>query len=184
MELYDKYRTLFSKYEVNTPLRKAHFMAQIEHESGLKPISENLNYSEQGLLKTFKKYFTPEQAKEFARKPEKIANRVYANRMGNGDECSGDGWKYRGAGFIQITGRNNYEALSKYTSIDYVNNPELLLNEADAIISALWFWKVNNINTLADKDDLIGVTKRINGGTNGLEDRRIKLSKWKRKLGL
>ena len=175
MELYDKYKTLFSKYEVNTPLRKAHFMAQIEHESGLKPISENLNYSEQGLLKTFK---------EFARKPEKIANRVYANRMGNGDEYSGDGWKYRGAGFTQITGRNNYESLSKYTGTDYVTNPELLLNEADAMISALWFWKVNNINTLADKDDLIGVTKRINGGTNGLEDRSIKLSKWKRKLGL
>ena len=184
MELYDKYKTLFAKYEVNTTLRKAHFMAQIEHESGLKPISENLNYSEQGLLKTFKKYFTPEQAKEFARKPEKIANRVYANRMGNGDEYSGDGWKYRGAGFTQITGRNNYETLSKYTGTDYVTNPELLLNEADAMISALWFWKVNNINTLADKDDLIGVTKRINGGTNGLEDRSIKLSKWKRKLGL
>lgn len=184
MELYEKYKTLFSNYGLTTSLRKAHFMAQIDHESGLKPISENLNYSAEGLLKTFKKYFTPEQAKEFARQPEKIANRVYANRMGNGDECSGDGWKYRGKGYIQITGYNNYKALTDYTGIDYINNPELLLTEADSLISALWYWKVNNINTFADRDDIVGVTKKINGGTNGLEDRKSKLKKWKKKLNI
>jgi len=179
LELSKKYRTLLERYEVNTPLRLAHFFAQIAHESGLKPISENLRYSAQGLLETFKKYFTPEQAALYARKPEKIANRVYANRMGNGDEASGDGWKYRGRGFIQITGKNNYRRLSKATGIDYLNNPDLLFNEPDAMLSALWYWSTLPMNTWADQDDIYRITVGINGGTNGLADRKRKLREYK-----
>lgn len=183
-----KYKTLLKKWEISTPLRVAHFMAQIDHESGLKPISENLNYSAEGLLKTFSKYFTSSQAKIYARQPEKIANRVYGNRMGNGDEVSGDGWKYRGRGFLQITGKNNYVKLREDTGVDYVNNPDLLLTEADSMISACWYWKTNNINRFADKDDLDGVSDLINlgkktdryGDANGFKDRKEKLIKWKK----
>lgn len=180
MELIKKYQTLLNNYSINTPLRLAHFFAQLEHESGLKPISENLNYSASGLLKTFKKYFnTLNIANQYARQPEKIANRVYANRMGNGSELSGDGWKYRGRGFIQITGKNNYTMLSKDTRIDYLKNPDLLLNESDAMISALWFWNTNKLNRFADKDDVLGLTKAINGGVNGLEHRKELTKKYK-----
>ena len=179
MELANKYKTLLNNYGVNTTLRLAHFFAQIEHESNLKPISENLNYSAQGLRKIFSKYFTELEAVKFQRKPELIANRVYANRMGNGNEQSGDGWNYRGRGFIQITGKNNYLRLSKDTRIDYIKNPELLLNEADSMISALWYWNLINGNKLADKDDLKGITKAINGGYNGLEHRSKLLIKYK-----
>ncbi len=178
MDLTIKYKTLLSNYNVNTKLRLAHFMAQIEHESGLKPIAENLNYSANGLRKTFGKYFTDLEAIKYQRKPEQIANRVYANRMGNGNEASGDGWKYRGRGFIQITGKNNYTVLSKDTRIDYLNNPDLLLNEANAMISALWFWQKNNLNVLADTDNINLITKRINGGFNGLEHRKELLIKY------
>jgi putative chitinase len=180
MDLLQKYNTILNKYEINTPLRRAHFMAQIEHESNLKPISENLNYSSDGLLKIFKKYFTKETALLYHRKPEKIANKVYSSRMGNGDELSGDGWKYRGRGFIQVTGRNNYSALNKDTGLDVINQPDLLLEEPNALISALWFWKKNNINRLADKDDIMAVSKAINGGFIGLEHRKSLLIKWKR----
>lgn len=181
MNLNEKYRSLFAAYHVTTPIRVAHFMAQIEHESGLKPISENLNYSAEGLHKTFFKYFpTIEKANEYARNPIAIANRVYSARMGNSGEKSGDGWKYRGRGFIQLTGKDNYKALSKYTGIDFVSNPNLLLEEANAIISALWFWNKAGLNSFADKDDIKGITKRINGGLNGLEARKELLSKWKK----
>lgn len=181
MKLQQKYKTLFEKYGVNTPLRIAHFMAQIEHESGLKPISENLNYSQAGLLATFGKYFnnSPNDAKKYARQPEKIANRVYANRMGNSNEVSGEGWKYRGRGFIQITGKENYFRLANDTDIDCLKNPDLLLEEANAMISALWFWNLKGLNALADKDDIISITKRINGGLNGLEHRKELLLKYK-----
>ncbi|QQU04767.1 glycoside hydrolase family 19 protein [Myroides odoratus] len=182
--LYKKYKSLFNTYHVTTALRIAHFMAQIEHESNLKPISENLNYSKEGLLKVFPKYFNKDNVDQFARKPEKIANRVYANRMGNRSEASGDGWKFRGRGFIQLTGFNNYKALSVTTNVDYVNNPELLLTEADALIAALWFWSSNGLNTLADLDDVLLITKRINGGLNGIEDRKKKLIKWKNELNI
>lgn len=176
-----KYKTLLNSYHVNTSLRIAHFMAQIEHESGLKPISENLNYNAKGLGATFKKYFpTIELATAYARKPEMIANRVYANRMGNGNYESGDGWKFRGRGFLQITGKDNYLVLSKDTRIDCFNNPDLLLQEANAMISALWFWQKNKLNTFADKDDIIGLTKRINGAFIGLEHRKELLIKWKK----
>lgn len=178
--LQEKYKSLLEQYGINTPLRIAHFMAQIEHESGLKPISENLNYSSQGLSKTFKKYFpTIELANKYQRQPEKIANRVYANRMGNGDEKSGEGWKYRGRGFIQITGKENYFRLLNDTDIDFLKNPDLLLQEANAMISALWFWKIKGLNKFADLDDILTITKRINGGTNGLEHRKKLLEKYK-----
>lgn len=180
MDLQRKYRTLLSNNGINTPLRIAHFMAQIHHESNLKPVSENLNYSASALLRVFGKYFTESQAKEYARKPEMIANRVYANRMMNGNENSGDGWKYRGRGFIQITGKRNYLLLSKDMRVDYLNNPDLLLNEADAMISAVWYWSKNNLNRYADKDDIKGVTKAINGGYNGLKHRIELLNKYKK----
>lgn len=179
LELSKKYISLLNKYKVNTPLRLAHFFAQVKHESNLKPISENLNYSVQGLLNTFKKYFTPDQANQYARKPQAIANRVYANRMGNGNEQSGDGWKYRGRGFIQITGKDNYRLLSNDSGVDYISNPDLLLNEADSLISALWYWNRINGNTLADTDNILAITKAINGGTNGLEDRKANLQYYK-----
>ena len=179
MNLQEKYKSLLNSYQVNTQLRIAHFMAQIEHESNLKPVSENFNYSADGLMITFKKYFpNPTMANFYAKKPIKIANRVYADRMGNGNETSGDGYKFRGRGFIQITGKSNYLVLSKDTKINCYNNPDLLLEEANSMISALWFWQKNKLNDLADKNDIVGITKKINGGTNGLEHRKKLLKKY------
>jgi len=179
MKLYEKYKSLFEKYQLNTPLRIAHFMAQIEHESGLNPVSENLNYSAKGLLTTFPKYFNNETALLYAKHPQLIANKVYANRMSNGSEDSGEGWKYRGRGFIQITGKENYFRLSNDTDIDCLKNPDLLLQEPNAMISALWFWDLKGLNALADKDDIKAITKKINGGYNGLVSRTQFLEKWK-----
>jgi len=141
-----------------------------------------LNYSKEGLLKTFPKYFNSDNANFYARKPELIANKVYCNRMGNGNNESGDGWKYRGRGFIQITGKSNYTVLSKDTRIDFLNNPDLLLQEANSMISALWFWNKNKLNELADNDDVVSITKKINGGYNHLKERTILLEKWKKIL--
>ena len=178
--LQKKYKTLLDSYYINTPLRKAHFFSQIQHESNFKPISENLNYSAKGLGTTFKKYFpTIELANAYQRQPEKIANRVYANRMGNGNEQSGEGWKYRGRGFLQITGKDNYLVLSKDARIDCFDNPDILLQEANAMISALWFWNKNKLNALADVDSVETITKKINGGFNGLPHRKELLIKWK-----
>lgn len=179
MRLDQKYKSLLSFYGINTPLRLAHFMAQIDHESGLKPISENLNYSRTGLRNIFGKYFTNDtQAQLYAREPEKIANRVYANRMGNGDEKSGEGWKYRGRGFIQITGKSNYFRLHIDTDLDCVKNPDLLLVEVNAMISACWYWRLANCNASADINDIEEVTRRINGGLNGLAHRKELFKKW------
>lgn len=184
MKLQQKYKSLFEKYELNTPLRIAHFMAQIEHESGLKPISENLNYSTHRLMQVFPKYFNnSEIAFGYGGQPERIANRVYANRMGNSSELSGDGWKYRGRGFIQITGKENYFRLANDTDLDCLKNPDLLLEEANAMISALWFWKLKGLNALADKNDIIGITKKINGGLNGIEHRKELLKKYNNDIG-
>lgn len=167
-----KYKTLLERSGINTTLRKAHFWGQLYHESGCKPVQENLNYSVDGLLRTFKKYFpTRELAEAYARKPRAIASKVYANRMGNGDEKSQEGWKYSGKGFIQITGKDNYRRLTESTKIDFLNHPELLLIEANSLIAALWYWNKNKINTSADKDDVKGVTQTINGGYNGLAER-------------
>lgn len=166
-----------SLYDINTPQREAMFIAQCGHESaGWSKFSENLNYSVNGLLSTFPKYFNPTSAAQYARKPEMIANRVYANRMGNGPEESGDGWKYRGRGPIQLTGSHNYSKFAMDTFDDWqiiVDNPQPVADNREvSLLSALWFWKVNNINSLADKGDVKIVTKKINGGYIGLEERQ------------
>lgn len=169
------------KYQINTPLRIQHFLAQLLHESGnFVFIKENLNYSASGLVKTFRKYFLTEAvALPYARQQDKIANHVYSNRMGNGNEASGDGAKFKGRGYIQLTGRDNYTAITKATGIDFVNHPELLETVKYAALSAGWFWDKTGLNTLADKNDIINITKKINGGTNGLDDRQAKLAKLK-----
>ena len=155
-----------------TPNRIAGFLAQTSHESGkYKFLSENLNYSDKGLLKTFPKYFNESNVMEYARKPEAIANRVYANRMGNGDEASGDGWKYCGRGLIQLTGKNNYQAFADSISMDIDELAGYLVSYEGAVNSALWFWNKNNLNTTADAGDLLMMTKKINGGTHGLAER-------------
>lgn len=167
-----------SKYHIDTPLRDAHFIAQIGHESAnFAATAENLNYSAKALLSVFPKYFTAETANSFARQPEKIANLVYANRLGN--VLPGDGWRYRGRGLMQVTGKVNYAAISKDIGVDFVNHPELLEGTVYATECAGWYWNKHGINTLADLDDLVAVTKKINGGTNGLDDRahRLELAK-------
>ena len=161
-------------FGITTRLRLAAFLAQIGHESSsLTRVVENLNYSAQGLMSTWPSRFkTLESALPYHRNPEKIANKVYANRMGNGNEASGDGWRYRGRGTKQITGKDNYRAISKAFGVDFVSQPELLEHPVWAALSAAWFWHVNNLNHLADKGDIASVTKKINGGYIGLEDRQ------------
>lgn len=157
---------------IESPNRIAGFLAQTSHESGkYKFLVENLNYSDKGLLKTFPKYFNESNVMEYARKPEAIANRVYANRMGNGDEASGDGWKYCGRGLIQLTGKNNYQAFADSEQMDIEELPNYLTTYVGAVRSALWFWNKNNLNVTADAGDLVMMTKKINGGTHGLAER-------------
>ena len=173
---------ILPEYKVNTKLRLCHFLAQILHESGnLKYKSENLNYSAKALRSVFPKYFkTDEIANQYARKPEKIANRVYANRMGNGDEASGDGWLRRGRGLIQLTGTDNYKACTKALNVDLMKNPDLIISNAEICMkTACWFWNSKKLNELADKDDIKSITKRINGGYNGIEDRESILKRAK-----
>jgi putative chitinase len=165
-----------SNYKVNTLLRLSHFLAQCGHESAnFRAVKENLNYSAEGLNKTFKKYFpTLESAKDYARQPERIASKVYANRMGNGNEASKDGFKYLGRGFIQLTGKANYLEFDKSVPEDIMANPELVATKYP-LASAAWFWNKNGLNEIADKgatDAIVkSITKRVNGGTIGLEDR-------------
>lgn len=172
-DLADALSELFEKYEINTVNRAAGFLAQCGHESaGFTVLKENLNYSAEGLNKVFRKYFpTLESARPYARQPEKIANRVYANRMGNGPESSGEGYKFRGRGAIQLTGKNNYTSYAK--SVDMTIDEVIAdLETLDgAIESACWFWKNNGLNAICDRDDIVAMTKKINGGTIGLEDR-------------
>jgi len=159
------------KYKINTPLRLAHFLAQCHHEStGFSVVEENLNYSAEGLLRTFKKYFTTEQANEYAHNKVKIASRVYANRMGNGDEASKEGWLYRGRGYIQLTGKDNYSAFNDQLPEDILKNPDLVATQYP-MLSAAWFWDHNNINEMCDNGNVVDVTKRVNGGLNGVDDR-------------
>lgn len=178
---------ILPEYQINTNLRLCHFLAQIIHESGhLKYNQENLNYSAKALRSVFGKYFpTDALAEQYARKPEKIANRVYANRMGNGDEDSGDGWLRRGRGLIQLTGTDNYKACSKALNIDLMKNPDLIVSNAEVCVkTACWFWSSKRLNEWADKDDIITITKKINGGYNGLEDRTKILNTAKKVLGI
>jgi putative chitinase len=165
-----------SKFEINTPLRLAHFLAQCGHESGgFKLTKENLNYSAKGLNGIFKKYFpTLESAVPYERKPEKIANKVYGGRMGNGLEASGEGWKFHGRGFIQLTGKDNYTAFTKSIGEDCIANPDLVASKY-ALASAAWFFNKNGLHKMADggaNDAVVtSITKRVNGGTIGLPDR-------------
>ena len=166
-----------------TPIRAAHFFAQTSHETGgFKAFSENLNYSAQGLQGIFGKYFPGTLEESYARQPEKIANRVYASRMGNGDEASGDGWKFRGRGALQLTGKANYEAFAKYLGNNEVmENPDLVATKY-AFESAMFFFERNKLWTICDQGindaAILALTKRINGGTHGLEDRKTKTYKY------
>ena len=164
-EYYDMYQNMN---------RAAAFVAQTAHESGgFNFVKENLNYGAKGLATTFKKYFPTEaDANPYERQPEKIANRVYANRMGNGDEASGDGYRFCGRGLIQLTGRNNYTKFAADLGISVEDTVAYLETPAGAVSSAGWFWDQNNLNQYCDKNDFVTLTKRINGGTIGLEDRQ------------
>lgn len=164
---------------INTPMREAMFLAQIAHESGnFKFVVENLNYSANGLRSIFGKYFpNDEVANEYARQPERIANRVYSNRMGNNDEASGDGWKFRGRGLIQLTGKTNYTSFSVQESNQALSHPDRVAEPELACASAGWFWQANRLNEIADTGDVRAVTRRINGGFNGIEDRQTKFNK-------
>lgn len=160
-------------YRITSKLRLAAFLSQVGHESqSLVAVTENLNYSSQGLMRVWPKRFpTVEIAQAYNRNPQKIANKVYANRMGNGGEQTGDGWKYRGRGLKQLTGASNYKQLSDTFGTNFTANPELLEHPVWASISAAWFWDTNGCHTFADRGDIIGLTKKINGGLNGIDDR-------------
>lgn len=191
MNLHEKYKTLLDKYDINTPLRIAHFMAQIEHESGLVPKRESLYFkSIDGLRATFYTPFknkTDSFVRSYLRNSEHCANYVYANRGGNGDASTGDGYKYRGGGLIQNTFRDYYEYLKKVTGIDFVSYPDLILIEENAMLCACIFWKDNNLNAYADLDDLDAVSDEVNigrrtvkeGDSNNYAHRKECLKKWK-----
>ena len=172
--VYNEIPTVINKFNINTPLRLSHFLAQCAHESGnFRVVTENLNYSISGLKKTFGRYFPNNLAESYARNPEKIASRVYGSRMGNGDETTKEGWKFRGRGYIQLTGKNNYEKFADSINEDVVSNPDLV-SEKYPLTSAAWFFKNNCINKCdegASYDTIKKVTRCVNGGYNGLEDR-------------
>jgi putative chitinase len=170
---YEALCQILPDYEIDTPQRLAAFLAQTAHESGgYRAIKENLNYRAVTLRKVFPKYFpTDESAAQYAGKPEMIANKVYGNRMGNGDESSGDGYRYCGRGLIQLTGKDNYTRYAQSLEISVEEASEHLLTFEGCVQSAAWFWENNNLNQWADKGDILTLTKRINGGTIGLEDR-------------
>ena len=160
-------------YDINTPHRVAAFIAQCSHESGgFRALKENLNYRAVTLRKVFPKYFPNDDlANQYAQKPEMIANRVYGGRMGNGPEASGDGFRYCGRGLIQLTGKQNYQNFADSIETPVEDIPEFLATFEGAVQSACWFWEANNLNQWADKSDILTLTKRINGGTIGLDDR-------------
>ena len=170
IEAFDQ---LLPDYEINTPKRIAAFIAQCAHESGgFKFLKENLNYKAESLMKTFPKYFSDKDtANAYAKQPVKIANRVYANRMGNGDEASGDGYKYCGRGLIQLTGKSNYSWFAASLEISPDEASAYLETFEGAAQSACWFWESNNLNVEADAGDIKKMTKKINGGYIGLDDR-------------
>ena len=161
-------------FGIDTPKRLASFLAQCGHETmGFTRFEENLNYSVDAIKRVFPKYFRTVDPAGYARNPEKLANRVYASRMGNGDEDSGDGWKYRGRGLIHITGRANYAFAATSTGKPLLDDPDLMNEDAETmVLGAMTFWNANSLNKFADGDDIKGQTKRINGGYNGLEERQ------------
>lgn len=184
---------VMAKFSINTSLRLAHFLSQCAHESGdFKVIFENLNYSEAGLLGIFKSDFDAnkdkvlsdfekKKAKELERNPQKIANFVYANQNGNGGESTGDGWKFRGRGYIQLTGRENYRKFTQFIGVDAVNSPDIVANTYP-LASAAFFFSNNSLWSICDKGSsdavVLALTKRVNGGTNGYDDRLLKFKKY------
>jgi putative chitinase len=180
-KVLDELPEVVSKFNITTTLRLSHFLSQCSHESGgFKSVVENLNYSSQGLKKTFGKYFPGNLSESYARKPEKIASRVYGSRMGNGDESTGQGFLFRGRGYIQLTGKNNYKRFSDFIGEDVVANPDLVATKYP-LMSAAFFFESNNLWSICDKGSSVEVittlTKRINGGTNGLKDRILQFNK-------
>ena len=173
----------FKKYEINTLKRQACFVGQCMHESGgFKQLNENLNYGAKGLVGTWPSRFPNlEYAAEFERKPERIANKVYGGRMGNTED--GDGWKYHGRGLIQLTGKENYDNCGSGLGVDLVGNPDWLATPEYAALSAGWFWNKKGLNALADSMDIDTMTKRINGGSIGIADRKAKIEKVMNVLG-
>jgi putative chitinase len=173
-EWYKALCDMLPKYEINTPQRVAAFVAQCAHESGnFKILKENLYYRAEGLMRIWPSRFsTLDIANQYAMQPEKIANRAYADRMGNGPESSGDGWKYSGKGLIQLTGKDNYSRFAQSINMSIDQLPEYLVTFVGAVHSACWFWNTKNLNQFADSNDILTTTQRINGGTNGLEERQ------------
>ncbi len=181
-KVYEDLLLVIPEFNITSIIRLAHFISQCSHESAdFRRVEESLNYSSDGLLRTFPKYFNQELATSFARKPKLIASRVYANRMGNGDELSQDGWIFRGRGYIQLTGRNNYKAFDIVCNDDIIANPDLVAIKYP-LKSAAWFWKINGLNEIADRginaEVVSKITKIINGGSNGLSDRITLFNKY------
>jgi len=172
----DALNTECANYSINIPQRMAGFLAQVAHESGdFNFVKENLNYSADGLQKIFHNYFPDaDTANAYARNPQKIANKVYASRMGNGDEASGDGYKFCGRGLIQLTGKDNYSKFAASLGKSLDDTVAFLETTEGAVASAAWFWNTHGLNDIADKGDIVTMTKRINGGTIGLDDRTAK----------
>lgn len=172
----DALNKLLPDYGIDTAQRVAAFIAQCGHESGsFKFLKENLNYRAESLMRTWPRHFpTQDIAAQYARQPERIANRAYANRMGNSDETSGDGWRYAGKGLIQLTGRNNYEAFAHSINMPLEEVPAYLTIFDGAVHSACWFWDTNRLNQFADLGDIDTITRRINGGLHGIDDRRAR----------
>lgn len=176
--LADAFNETFERFGILTPLQQASWIGQCGHECGnFKIMEENLNYRAATLLKLFPKTpkrqwgFTPEEAAAYEKQPRKIANRIYSNRMGNRDEASGDGWRFRGSGFLQLTGHSNFYHAGKALGADFVMEPELVRTPKYAAQTAGWFWQTHKLNQIADSRDFVTMTKRINGGTIGLDDR-------------
>ena len=169
----DPINKVIEDFDINTPERISMFLAQVGHESGgLTKLHENLNYKAARLTQIFPKYFKDVDPDDYANNPERIANRVYASRMGNGDEQSGDGYRFRGRGAIQLTGRSNYTSCGSDLEVNLIENPDWLETPEGAIMSAAWFWDQRDLNDYADKNDVLTVTKKINGGTIGLDERK------------
>ena len=186
--VYEQIPMVVEKFNINTPLRLVHFLAQCSHESGgFKAVSENLNYSADGLKKIFGKYFPGDLATQYARNPEKIASRVYGGRMGNGDESTKEGYKFRGRGYIQLTGKSNYQSFTVIIGEDLVSNPDLVATKYP-LVSAAWFFDKNKLNSISDKGisevTIKELTKRINGGYNGLEHRISETKRFAQILGV
>ena len=177
----DVLNTTLPKYQIDsTPERLAAFLSQTGHESNdYNSLTENLNYSSTALLALFGKYFPNKDVSTFGRNPELIANRIYSNRMGNGPEISGDGWKYRGRGILQITGKSNYQALSTFLCGDnkILDNPDMVSSSEYAVGSACWFWVKNNLNAVADTGNVEALTRKVNGGILGLPDRQARYTR-------